>query len=630
MLGAVVTATSGATETATGKPVPKAMPEVVKAAEKPAAVTGSVNMQKPAAATATAAAAAGSSATSTPGSATLHVPKPRPFVRCRQETVYERISKVGEGTFGEVFKARCRADPTKIVALKKVLMKNEREGFPITALREIKILKSLNHPNVLKLEEIVHSQPTEFNRQKGSIFLVFEFMEHDLGGLLNRPVEFYTDEIMCLTKQLLTGLHYIHVQKILHRDMKVANLLLNDAGVLKIADFGLARGYDKNNSRYTSTVCTRWYRPPEVLLGQRNYTTAIDVWGVGCIVAELFVGRPILQGGKQDAKDESENDLDQYMEICKLCGTPSADNWDGFDDLPVNAGKGAFMTPKEVKMPSFKQRFQNKVRGCKSAIGFIEHLLTLDPKKRPSANDALDHPFLWGNDGKDPMPCKPDRIRKFPSSHELTVQRPPREWTVQVKSTAAGHPKADRPRASHAGQGHAVGATRGAERGGTSYARGHHRPEQVHQKAANPAWGAQGNRRPGPGGTAPGGVGAPRRGSIWAQKGTAGGPRKEERRSSIWATKGAKTNNGVPGQSGLARAADQPRRASVWATGQAGSNADRGAAPKRASVWATGAATAQPQAGGADRSGETGWGAKRKLPDHHPPSGGAHNVKRPR
>lgn len=96
--------------------------------------------------------------------------------------------------------------------------------------------------------------------------------------------------------------------------------------------------------RYTAVVCTRWYRPPEILLGQRNYTYAIDVWGVGCIVAELFVGRPILQGGVADAKDESENDLDQYIKICQLCGTPNDETWTGFSDLPMSR----FAVPKVV------------------------------------------------------------------------------------------------------------------------------------------------------------------------------------------------------------------------------------------------------------------------------------------
>jgi serine/threonine protein kinase len=128
-------------------------------------------------------------------------------------------------------------------------MQNEREGFPITALREIKIMKLLNHPNVLHLKEICH-EGSSSKQSSGAIYLIFDFMEHDLGGLLNRQVHFKTPEIICISKQMFEGLHYIHKNKILHRDMKVANLLLSDKGVLKIADFGLARGYDAKNSKY--------------------------------------------------------------------------------------------------------------------------------------------------------------------------------------------------------------------------------------------------------------------------------------------------------------------------------------------------------------------------------------------
>lgn len=292
------------------------------------------------------------------------------------------IKMVGQGTFGEVWKAKAK-ESGEVVALKKVLMKNEQEGFPITALREIKILKMMRHTNVLAVKEIVHSSPCA-GEEAGSVFLVFEFMDHDLGGLLNRGVKFTPAEIMCLTKQILEGMHYIHTNKVLHRDMKVANLLLNNQGVLKVADFGLARGYDKNNSRYTRTVCTRWYRPPEILLGEQNYTMAIDIWGVGCVIGELFEGRPILQGGKRGSEEESEHDLDQYTKICKLCGTPNLQNWPGHDKLPM----GNFVVPKTTYRNAIRSRFQQKVKGASSAIELLEALLALDPSVRAPVGAA--------------------------------------------------------------------------------------------------------------------------------------------------------------------------------------------------------------------------------------------------
>ncbi|ELU12168.1 hypothetical protein CAPTEDRAFT_123428, partial [Capitella teleta] len=151
---------------------------------------------------------------------------------------YEKLAKVGQGTFGEVFKARHKTT-RRLVALKKVLMENEKEGFPITALREIKILQLLKHENVVSLLEICRTKATPYNRYKSTFYLVFEFCEHDLAGLLsNVNVKFSLGEIKKVIQQLLNGLYFIHYNKILHRDMKAANILITKNGVLKMADFG--------------------------------------------------------------------------------------------------------------------------------------------------------------------------------------------------------------------------------------------------------------------------------------------------------------------------------------------------------------------------------------------------------
>ena len=161
---------------------------------------------------------------------------------CDEVGKYEKMAKVGQGTFGEVFKARNRKNKN-VVALKKILMENEKEGFPITALREIKILKLLQHENIVQLIEICRTKPTNFNRQRSSIYLVFEFCEHDLAGLLcNKNVRFSLAEIKKVMQMLCNALYFIHFNKILHRDMKAANVLITKNGILKLADFGLARG----------------------------------------------------------------------------------------------------------------------------------------------------------------------------------------------------------------------------------------------------------------------------------------------------------------------------------------------------------------------------------------------------
>lgn len=228
--------------------------------------------------------------------ATQHARSPASFRGCSRITDYDILGKLGEGTFGEVHRAKSKKTGT-IVALKKILMHNEKDGFPITALREIKLLKLLSHPNVLKLEEMAvehHTRNTD-KKKRAIMYMVTPYMDHDLSGLLENPsVKFSEPQIKCYMLQLLEGLRYLHDNKILHRDMKAANLLINNKGILQIADFGLARHYDEPvpvagrgggeaHRDYTTLVVTRWYRPPELLLHLRKYTTAIDLWGVGFV-----------------------------------------------------------------------------------------------------------------------------------------------------------------------------------------------------------------------------------------------------------------------------------------------------------------------------------------------------------
>jgi len=218
----------------------------------------------------------------------------RVFLGCGQRDDYDMLSKLGEGTFGEVHKAIHRTKKT-MVALKRILMHNEKEGMPVTALREIKILKALKHPAIVELLDmfVVSSNGKE---SPMSCYMVFPYMDHDLAGLLeNERVQLQPSQIKLYMKQLLEGTEYMHHNHIVHRDMKAANLLISNDGTLRIADFGLARAFDpeivtkagrwKDNRerKYTNCVVTRWYRPPELLLGARQYGGEIDLWGIGCV-----------------------------------------------------------------------------------------------------------------------------------------------------------------------------------------------------------------------------------------------------------------------------------------------------------------------------------------------------------
>lgn len=295
---------------------------------------------------------------------------------------YDKVAKIGQGTFGEVFKAKDR-ESGKIVALKKILMENEKEGFPITALREIKMLQKLRHNNVTELIEICSSKATPHNRARSTFYLVLTFCEHDLAGLLcNTSVKFSLGEIKMVMKQLLDGLYLIHSSKILHRDMKAANVLITKTGVLKLADFGLARPLLKQEQAcYTNRVVTLWYRPPELLLGERQYTTAIDMWGAGCIMAEMWTRCPIMQG---------ETEQRQLTLISQLCGTIDPKVWEGVEKLPLY---GKLEMPQGQKR-RVRERLSAYVKDP-HAVDLIDSLLTLDPNKRLCADKALDHRFFW-------------------------------------------------------------------------------------------------------------------------------------------------------------------------------------------------------------------------------------------
>ena len=168
---------------------------------------------------------------------------------------------------------------------------------------------------------------TPYNRERGSIYLVFEFCAHDLAGLLScEDVKFSLAEIKSIMSQLFNVLHFIHNSKILHRDMKSSNVLITKDGILKLADFGLARALLKGAARYTNRVVTLWYRPPEILLGERNYGPPIDMWGAGCIMCEMWTRRPIMQG---------ETEQHQISLICQLCGSITPDIWPSCDKLDL-------------------------------------------------------------------------------------------------------------------------------------------------------------------------------------------------------------------------------------------------------------------------------------------------------
>ncbi|KAG6555828.1 hypothetical protein Mapa_002469 [Marchantia paleacea] len=354
----------------------------------------------------------------------------------RSVDCFEKIEQIGEGTYGQVYMAKEKATG-EIVALKKVRMDNEKEGFPITAIREIKILKKLKHANVIKLKEIVTSRgdkmendflgpekedgakPVDDNKFKGSIYMVFEYMDHDLTGLSDRPgMRFTVPQIKCYMKQLLTGLHYCHINQVLHRDIKGSNLLIDNNGNLKLADFGLARSFtnDNNGQPLTNRVITLWYRPPELLMGSTRYSPAVDMWSVGCIFAELLHGKPILPG---------RTEIEQLTKIFELCGSPDESIWPGVSKLTYFHK----FKPERPMKRRVKDVFKHFDR---NALELLERMLTLDPAQRVTAKDALDGEYFW----VDPLPCLPSSLPKYEASHEFQTKKKRQQQRQQQEELA--------------------------------------------------------------------------------------------------------------------------------------------------------------------------------------------------
>ncbi|KAK7695842.1 hypothetical protein QCA50_000480 [Cerrena zonata] len=282
--------------------------------------------------------------------------------------LYIFIAQVGEGTFGKVFKARNR-DTGRYVALKRIRMEGERDGFPVTAMREIKLLQSLRHNNIVRLHEMVVCQ--------GEFHMVFEYMDHDLTGILSQSQFSFTDaHLKSLCQQMLAGLAYLHHKGVVHRDIKGSNILLNNRGELKLADFGLARFYQKRRrSDYTNRVITLWYRPPELLFGTTVYGPEVDMWSAGCIMLELFTKKPVFQGN---------DEIHQLDVIYKLLGTPTSERWPEVSSLPWYE----LVKPKDHIQNRFRDLFQKWL--SPAGLDLAEHLLTFNPALRATAVQALE------------------------------------------------------------------------------------------------------------------------------------------------------------------------------------------------------------------------------------------------
>jgi len=281
---------------------------------------------------------------------------------------YEKLQKIGEGTYGVVYKAQDK-ESGRYIALKKIRLEHEDEGVPSTAIREISILKEMQHQNIVGLLDVVN--------MPNKLYLVFEFLDQDLKRYMDSVGNLEGKLVMSYCRQLLEGLFYCHRRRILHRDLKPQNLLIDKQGVLKLADFGLARAVCVPVRPYTHEVITLWYRAPEILLGSQAYSMPVDMWSAGCIFAELLTKRPLFPG---------DSEIDEIFRIFKLLGTPNEEIWKGCTSLPD-------FKPDFPKWS--KQDMRKVLPGVDPlALNLLEKMLVYEPSQRISAKAALQHPYF--------------------------------------------------------------------------------------------------------------------------------------------------------------------------------------------------------------------------------------------
>ncbi|XP_031163522.1 cyclin-dependent kinase 15 isoform X2 [Sander lucioperca] len=286
---------------------------------------------------------------------------------------YLSLEKLGEGAYASVYKGISRING-QLVALKVIRMKTE-EGIPFTAIREASLLKGLKHANIVVLHDIIHTRE--------SLTFVFEYVQTDLAQYLSEhPGGLHSHNVRLFQFQLLRALSFIHSRRILHRDLKPQNLLISYLGELKMADFGLARSKSIPSQSFSSDVVTLWYRPPDVLLGSTDYSTALDIWGAGCILVEMLQGAPAFPG-----------DLDVFQQLHKIwtvVGVPSEDSWPGVSQLP-NYTPERFLHSEPKQFRSVWKRLEQLPYKTED---LVQRMLTVVPGDRISAQAALQHPYF--------------------------------------------------------------------------------------------------------------------------------------------------------------------------------------------------------------------------------------------
>ena len=295
---------------------------------------------------------------------------------------YQKIEKIGSGAYGSVYKAK-NIKTQKIVAIKRIKISLDTEGIPSSALREITILRNLNHENIEKILDVIATDT--------KLYLVFEYLDYDLQTFYSKLLSQENNNLIpysppqltkIFLKQILKGVDYIHSKKIIHRDLKPQNILVNNNLVIKLADFGLSRAISFEKRPYTQEVLSLWYRAPELLLGANEYNESIDIWSIGCVFAFMALKNTLFEG---------ENEIDQINKILQFFGTPN------FSSIPYynNVNLSVNLNNLPICQPAnFNEKFFMLDNYGKD---LLQRMLLYDPDKRISCKDALNHPYFNNN-----------------------------------------------------------------------------------------------------------------------------------------------------------------------------------------------------------------------------------------